>query len=373
MADNTTNLALPYLMASQAQKHVTHNEALRLLDGLVQLSVRDRELTAPPGSPAEGDRYLVAIGATAEWAGWDLNIAYFVDGAWMRLVPRPGWRTWIEDEGALLFFDGTAWTGSTSSELQNLSLLGLGTTANAANPFSAKLNAALWTALTTAEGGTGDLRYTMNKEAAGNVLSLLMQTGWSARAELGLAGDDSFRIKVSPDGTSWTDAIVVAPNGDVAIAGVLTLDQDLWTYPLRIANSGGSGAAGLTLQFAAEGEYTFDVRAGQPPTIRAPDGTWLARFDRDSLSANASVMTRQLGDARYLRQGWGTDVGNVALLKNKSGAWVGKGSNVAGSSLAYVSITSTGTLVEQAAGVAGTWAALSPCGADNAAVFQRTI
>jgi hypothetical protein len=54
MSDTTTNLLLPYILAAQAQKHVTHNEALRLLDGLVQLSVLDRDLTAPPDSPADG-------------------------------------------------------------------------------------------------------------------------------------------------------------------------------------------------------------------------------------------------------------------------------------------------------------------------------
>jgi hypothetical protein len=47
MSDATTHLLLPYILAAQAQKHVTHNEALRILDGLVQLSVLDRDLTAP--------------------------------------------------------------------------------------------------------------------------------------------------------------------------------------------------------------------------------------------------------------------------------------------------------------------------------------
>ena len=60
MSDITTNLLLPYILAAQAQKHVTHNDALRLLDGLVQLSVKGRDLTAPPASPAEGARYIVA-------------------------------------------------------------------------------------------------------------------------------------------------------------------------------------------------------------------------------------------------------------------------------------------------------------------------
>jgi hypothetical protein len=81
-------------------------------------------------------------------------------------------------------------------------LLGLSASADAANPFSAKLNAALWTALSAAEGGAGDLRYVMNKETAAGSLSLLMQTGWSGRAEIGLAGDDSFRVKVCAGGVT---------------------------------------------------------------------------------------------------------------------------------------------------------------------------
>ena len=163
MSDATTHLLLPYILAAQAQKHVTHNEALRLLDGLVQLSIKDRSLTAPPGSPADGDRYIAASGATGAWAGWDLSIALWTDGAWLRLPPRTGWRAWVEDEGLLLVYDGAGWLGTTPAALQNMALLGVGTTADASNPFSAKLNAALWTAKTVAEGGTGDLRYTLDK------------------------------------------------------------------------------------------------------------------------------------------------------------------------------------------------------------------
>ena len=84
MSDTTSNLLLPYILAAQAQKHVTHNEALRLLDGLVQLAVLARDLTAPPASPSEGDRYIVASGSTGDWSGWDLNVALWTDGAWLR-------------------------------------------------------------------------------------------------------------------------------------------------------------------------------------------------------------------------------------------------------------------------------------------------
>jgi len=209
MSDATTHLLLPYILAAQAQKHVTHNEALRLLDGLVQLSVLDRDLTAPPGSPEDGDRYIVGSGATGDWAGWNMNVALWVDGAWLRLPPRAGWRAWIEDENVLLVYDGSDWIGTTPTALQNLELLGIGTTADAANPFSAKLNAALWTARTVGEGGTGDLFYTMNKEAAGDDLGLTLQTAYVTKALLGLFGSDKFRLAVSADGSSFFDGFVV--------------------------------------------------------------------------------------------------------------------------------------------------------------------
>ena len=208
MADATTHLALPFILASQAQKHVTHNEALRLLDGLVQLAVIDRDRTEPPASPADGDRHIVASGATGLWAGWDLSVAYWVDGAWMRLPPRAGWCGWVEAEGALLVFDGAAWVSTTPTALQQLTRLGLGTSADAANPFAAKLNAALWTARTAAEGGTGDLFYTMNKETTADDLGLTLQSGFVTRALLGLFGSDRFRLAVSADGGAFFDALV---------------------------------------------------------------------------------------------------------------------------------------------------------------------
>jgi hypothetical protein len=109
MSDTSTHLGLPYLLAAQAQKHVTHNEALRVLDVMVQLSVLDRIRTTPPASPVDGDRHLVASGASGIWAGWDLNVAFWVDGVWMRLVPRQGWLVWIASEQAFVVWNGSAW------------------------------------------------------------------------------------------------------------------------------------------------------------------------------------------------------------------------------------------------------------------------
>jgi hypothetical protein len=81
--------------------------------------------------------------------------------------------------------------------------------APAAKLSSTKFNAALWTAKTVAEGGTGDLFYTMNKEAAGDDLGLTLQTNFITKALVGLFGSDRFRLAVSADGSSFLDAITV--------------------------------------------------------------------------------------------------------------------------------------------------------------------
>lgn len=112
----------------------------------------------------------------------------------------------IEREGLPPVYDGAGWVGTKPAALPNL---GLGTTADAANPFSAKLNAALWTARTAAEGGTGDLFYTMNKESAGDDLMLTLQTGFVTKALLSLFGSDRFRLAVSADGSTFFDGLTV--------------------------------------------------------------------------------------------------------------------------------------------------------------------
>jgi hypothetical protein len=248
---DTSSLKLPLLVAEQAQKHVTHNEALRALDALVQLAVKDRDLAAPPGLPADGDRYIIAASPTGLWAGRAAEIAVFQDGAWDFHDPLEGFRCWVEDENVFLIFNGSAWVdwGAALGALQNLSLLGIGTTADATNPFSAKLNKALWTAKTAAEGGDGDLRYTMNKEAVADVLSLLLQRGFSGRAEIGLIGDDDLTIKVSPDGSSWATALVI----DKSTGGVRLPVQ--MTGALQVP-AGTSGAPSLAIGNASDGFYS---------------------------------------------------------------------------------------------------------------------
>jgi len=215
----------------------------------VQLSVLDRDLTAPPVSPADGDRHIVASGATGDWAGWDLNVALWTDGAWLRLPPRTGWQAWVEDEGGLVVFDGAAWIstgGGSPGDLQNLALLGIGTTADASNPFTARLNDALWTAREAAYGGSGDVRLKLNKEASGNTASVLFQTGWSGRAEFGLVGGDAFGLKVSADGASWLEAFRIDADGRfLSGVGAAVPAGGSSTFPAYQLHGTGTGPSAL--------------------------------------------------------------------------------------------------------------------------------
>ena len=197
MADTTANLKLPYIMFEQAQKHITHNEALRRLDAIVQLSAASRGRTTPPDDPAEGARYLVAAGADGAWSGQTDAIAAWQDGVWTFYVPMAGWRVWIEDERSDVFWDGAAW----QSRSLGLDLVGIHATPDATNRLAVGSPASLFT-----NEGAGH-RMKINKAAAGDTGSLVFQTGWSGRAEIGLCGDDDFHFKVSPDGTTWREAI----------------------------------------------------------------------------------------------------------------------------------------------------------------------
>lgn len=240
-ADRTARLELPYLAAGQMQKHVTLNEALTRLDALVQTLIASRTTVAQPSGPEEGALYVLPTGRTGtDWAMRAVGTLVRADmGGWVEVPVQDGLIALVQDAGELIVRAGGDWValGSQIGALQGLSRLGLNTTADATNPFAARVNKALWTALETGAGGDGDLRLTFNKEAASDVLSLLFQSGFSGRAELGLIGDDDLLLKVSADGTTWHEAMSVDRT-----TGQVTLPRGAGRRVVTVFNASGSYA-----------------------------------------------------------------------------------------------------------------------------------
>nr|WP_321463517.1 DUF2793 domain-containing protein [uncultured Cohaesibacter sp.] len=255
--EQTTNLALPYIASSQNQKHITHNEALRMLDALVQLCVIDQDLSAPPDSPDEGARYIVADGATDAWAGWEGSVAAYQDGAWAEYQPAVGWIVWLEDEAKLICFDGESWVDLLSGSFDKI---GVNATADETNRLAISSPASLF----NHEGAGHQLK--VNKATATDTNSLLFQTNWSGRAEMGCAGEDDWSIKVSADGSSWITGLKVASD-----TGLVTANN--W-----VGNVSDSGLGAVVERGSnSNGEY-----------VRLADGTQICTA-KVSTSASAAV------------------------------------------------------------------------------------
>jgi len=106
---NTPNLTLAYIVAGQAQKEVTHNEALNDLDALTQISVIDRTLNTPPASPSVGDTYIVGASPTGAWSGAAAKVVAYFSG-WKIKTPLAGWHAWARAENRMLVYSGSAWS-----------------------------------------------------------------------------------------------------------------------------------------------------------------------------------------------------------------------------------------------------------------------
>jgi Protein of unknown function (DUF2793) len=218
MPDDTPILSLPLILPAQAQKHVTHNEALAMLDVIVQLTVFNMDQTTPPALPSIGDRHIVAAGGVAQWAGQGGKIAVFTETGWQFYAPLAGWQAYVLALAQVAYFDGLAW--SLPDAPAAAPLFGINTTADSINRLSVSSDAVL---LSHAGGGH---QVKVNKAAAGQTASLLFQTGFSGRAEMGTMGTENFGIKVSATGSGFLTALsVAADTGLVSVPEGFSADE----------------------------------------------------------------------------------------------------------------------------------------------------
>lgn len=98
--------ALPLLYSGQAQKETFVNEAFARADALLHCSIQG-ETATPPAAPTDGENWLVATGATGEWAGQDQRLACFQAGNWIFIQPQDGLRVFDLSSQQEQLFSGT--------------------------------------------------------------------------------------------------------------------------------------------------------------------------------------------------------------------------------------------------------------------------
>jgi hypothetical protein len=323
MSDSTVNLQMPYILPSQAQKHVTHNEALQRLDAVTQLVIV-AQIAAPPASPVEGACYAVAAAATGGWAGKSGQIAFRQDGAWIFITPREGWQAWFLAPSQLAIFVSGAWTPLSLPAPHELGLdrLGINATADDTNRLALASPASLFN-----NAGNGH-QLKVNKSASADTASLMFQSGWQGHAEMGLAGDNDFSVKVSADGSSWKTALRISADGAIATPYRPAVRAALADSVLAPASGTQTGFSALAVN---RGSFSLGaaVAGGGSRLIVPVSGLYLLGLSARILSSSGHRITLTLNGAATLLalDGVHTDAGAVSqsatgIAALQSGDWL---------------------------------------------------
>jgi len=205
----TPKLSLPYIMPAQAQKHVTHNEALAKLDVIVQLSVLSMNLKSPPEVRSNGDAFIVASNGQNEWLNKDAQIALWDDETWTFFTPIHGWLCAV-----LLSHDDVS-------------------------------------------PGNGDMRLVLNKASDENIAGIVFQNQYEGRAEITLGSEEDLSFRVSEDGSNWYDAMRIDSQNKNISRLTAAFAMTGWARTGPSPADGDEGGVGLYLNYNQPGNRQF--------------------------------------------------------------------------------------------------------------------
>jgi len=263
MSEQTPRHDLPLIINSQAQKHITHNEALTRLDATHHLSIRDIDIIEPPSGAVEGDVFAIGVSPTGDFAGHSGELASLTEGGWRFHPVVLGMVAYFEDAQTLQVYGSSGWEAVTAPAPTELPRLSINTQDAGDSLLSVKSPSVLLAADDGADSLSGDIRVTLNKTDTSDTASLLFQSGYSGRAEFVLAGDDHFRVKISPDGVNFRTVLEADP--DTGFLGVgrspiqpLDVEANVdGIAQIAVRNPSNAVAAGAALNLvAANGKLT---------------------------------------------------------------------------------------------------------------------
>lgn len=263
--EKTANLGLPLLVLNQTGKEVVHNEALVILDSLLNNGALALGLNTPPEVIHDGDAYIVGETPEDEWFGHTGEVAYYYNG-WRFIKPKAGLTLWVESETALYVFTAGAWQPVTTAGapteshfkitapeadevltydgnrfvngkiLQYLEGLGVNSQPDVDNKFTVNSEYVLF------NNGGQNSRVKINKASSDDTASFIFQDNWIGRAEFGLMANDNITFKVSEDGLNWQESFAVD-----SITGVVDFKRGVTVQGVPLVTSPASTSAALRL------------------------------------------------------------------------------------------------------------------------------
>lgn len=250
----TPLLELDELAAAQSQPHVIINRDLRALEVALQLAVNDKDSGTPPGSPVDGDRYIVGPGATGAWAGRENQVAYYSSG-WRFLEPLTGWRAYVADENlwyiygvgsptgwredaAQLTIASTGSPGDTVAGVRDITFIG-------AEVAQTGPNSATITVGTAGGGGSSGSTQTLAEAIAADT----PHAYWKCNESAGTTLADS-----SGNGRSLT----LSGTYTLGFSQLVPTETDAFVL-FAAGTNGASRADGLGLSFPLTGDYTVEA------------------------------------------------------------------------------------------------------------------
>jgi hypothetical protein len=371
--DTSPNLGLPFLMPAQAQKHVTHNEALELLDLLAQLVVQTFATTTPPAAPAEGQVWALGAAPNGVWTGQAHHLALWRNGGWVFVAPRRGWLATGLADGSVRIWSGMDWQ---RMQMDNLDGLGIGTVHDATNRLAVAAPATL-----LSHAGSSH-RLVLNKATTPDTASLLFQNAWSGRVEMGLTGTDMLTVRTSPDGTAWqtvlqADTTGLQVTGQISGTAVMQSATDATEGRLPVLRAAGGifGLAGTSyadLDPNAAGLRTGAFRTNAALTdfsgfghtlhlsrVVNAQGAQIALRDGTASATPLAAIRHRGGDGVWAQ--WNLLIGRRNLLGHVSqsggvptGAVIQRGSNANGEFVRFADGTQICTTTNLVMPVAGT-------------------
>src|SRR5688572_9910290 len=117
----SADFGIPQISGTQVQPEVTHNSARNVIQAMLNGAI-NRGTNTPPGSPSEGDIYIIGSAPTGAWANRGNCVGIYMGTSW-EFVPgddsngtpitigarQEGMRMYVRDVDTMYVWNGTAW------------------------------------------------------------------------------------------------------------------------------------------------------------------------------------------------------------------------------------------------------------------------